>query len=53
MKSNIAKIDWKRLREGKDVKCPICKEGILITPYDPKTSKFFMCNKCGMKINMD
>lgn len=44
-------IDVKKLRNGEDVKCPECKEGILRTPYDPKTTHSFKCDKCGMRIN--
>lgn len=47
------KIDWKKLRNGEIVMCPQCKEGVLISPYDNKTSHFFECDKCGMKINCD
>lgn len=44
-------IDMKKLRKGVEVKCPECKDGILKTPYDAKTTCFFKCDKCGMKIN--
>lgn len=53
MKIDIPKIDFAKLREGKKVICPKCKEGIIETPYNPKTSKFFKCNKCNFKINID
>lgn len=46
-------IDFKKLREGKEVKCPECKEGIFRTDYDPKISHYFECDKCGLKINFD
>ena len=49
----IIKIDWEKLRNGENVACPQCKDGHLVTPYDPKTSHFFQCDKCGMKINCD
>lgn len=49
----LIKIDWKKLRNGENVKCPQCKEGFLKTPYNPKTSHFFEWDKCGMKINCD
>ena len=49
----LIKVDWKKLRNSEIVKCPQCKEGYLVTPYVPKTSHFFECNKCGMKINCD
>lgn len=46
-------IDWKKLRKGEKVDCPQCKEGQLITPYNPETSHFFVCSSCGLKINCD
>lgn len=51
----LIKIDihYDKLRNGEDVVCPECKKGILKTPYDPKTSKYFKCNHCGMMINED
>lgn len=42
-----------RLREGKKVVCPQCHKGIIRTPYDPKTSKFFKCDNCKYMINED
>lgn len=41
------------LREGKDVICPECKKGKIVTPYNPRTSTFFKCTNCNFKINMD
>lgn len=49
----IIKIDWEKLRNGETVMCPQCKEGVLTSPYDYKTSHFFECDKCGLKINCD
>lgn len=46
-------VDLKKLRDGKEVRCPECKEGILRTKYNPKTSHHFKCDKCGMQINID
>lgn len=46
-------IDFEKLRNGEEVKCPECKEGIMRTEHDPKTSHHFECDKCGMQINMD
>ena len=44
-------LDWKKLRAGEKVKCPECKNGIIKTKYDSKTSHHFKCDKCGMQIN--
>lgn len=41
------------LREGKEVLCPECKKGKIITPYNPKTSTYFKCDNCNFKIHMD
>lgn len=47
-------IDFKQLRNGEEVRCPECKEGILRTEsQDPKTAHHFECDKCGMMINYD
>lgn len=46
-------VDLKKLRDGKEVRCPECKEGILRTKYNPITSHHFKCDKCGMQINID
>ena len=46
-------LDWKKLRAGEKVKCPECKNGIIKTKYDSKTSHHFKCDKCGMQINID
>lgn len=46
-------IDLGKLRNGEIVKCPKCKTGTLRTDYDPKTSHYFKCDKCGLKINFD
>lgn len=43
----------RELREEKKVHCPECREGIIKTPYDPKTSTYFECTKCNFKINME
>ncbi len=40
------------LREGKEVLCPKCKKGKIVTPYNPKTSIFFKCTNCNFKIHM-
>lgn len=47
-------IDFKKLKNGEEVKCPECKEGVLRTEsQDPKTAHHFECDKCGMAINYD
>lgn len=46
-------IDFERLREGKEVKCPACKDGVIKTPHNPKTAHFFKCTKCNYMINFD
>lgn len=43
----------KELREGKEVKCPECKEGIIRTNYDPKISHYFCCDKCKLELNIN
>lgn len=56
MENDIMKkppIDFKKLRNGEEVKCPECKKGILRTDYNPKTSHYFKCDVCGMQINFD
>ena len=47
-------IDFRKLRNGEEVKCPECKEGIFRTEcHDPKTAHYFECDKCGLMINYD
>ena len=47
-------IDFKKLRNGEEVKCPECKEGIFRTKQlDSKRARHFRCDKCGMMINYD
>jgi small subunit ribosomal protein S27Ae len=47
-------VDLKKLRNGEEVRCPECKEGILRTEYhDTKKAHHFECDKCGMMINFD
>lgn len=47
-------IDFGKLRNGEEVRCPECKEGIFRTnAKDPKTAHHFRCDKCGMMINYD
>ena len=46
-------IDWDKLRNGEEVKCPDCKKGIIVTEYNPKTSKSFHCTECKFMINID
>ena len=41
----------KALQEGKEVICPECKKGEIITPYNPRTSTFFKCTNCNFKIH--
>lgn len=41
------------LREGKEVFCPECKKGRIVTPYEAKTSMYFKCTNCNFKINME
>ena len=43
----------KELREGKEVNCPFCHNGIMKTKHDPKTAYGFQCDKCGKRINSD
>ena len=43
----------KALRDGKEVICPECKTGKIITPYNPKTSTYFNCTTCNFKIHME
>ena len=50
---NKSGIDFKKLRNGEQVKCPECKDGILKTKQDPKITHHFRCDKCGMRINFD
>lgn len=40
------------LREGKEVICPECKKGKIVTPYDPRTSIYFKCTNCNFKVHM-
>ena len=42
-----------RLRTGEIVHCPDCKDGKISTPYDPKISHFFCCDKCDFEININ
>ena len=56
MEKNIKKppIDFKKLRNGEEVRCPKCKEGVFRTEStNPKTAHHFRCDKCGMMINYD
>lgn len=41
------------LREGKEVICPECKKGKIITPYNSRTSTCFNCTNCNFKIHME
>jgi len=43
----------KQLRNGETPTCPQCGKGIISTPYDPKTSHFFSCDRCDFMINID
>ena len=43
----------KALRDGKEVICPECKTGKIITPYNPKTSTYFNCTTCNFRIHME
>lgn len=43
----------KKLHNGEKVICPDCKKGIIKTPYNPSTSKFFKCDNCSFMINED
>ena len=45
--------ELKKLRNGEPVKCSECGEGHWVTKYDPETSHFFYCDKCGAKFNID
>lgn len=40
----------KRLRNGEDVTCKRCKEGVMVPIGDYKTSDCFVCNKCKNKL---
>lgn len=44
---------YKKLCNGEKVKCDICNEGYLVTPYDYKTSHYFECSHCKAKLNID
>ena len=47
-------INFEKLRNGEEVKCPECKEGIFRTKQlDSKRARHFRCDKCGMMINYD
>lgn len=43
----------KRLRNGEHPNCPQCKDGVVSTEDDPKTSHFFSCNNCDFMVNID
>ena len=46
-------IDFSKLRQGKEVKCPDCKKGIIRTTANPATAHCFKCDVCGYRINFD
>ena len=47
-------INFEKLRNGEEVKCPKCKEGVFRTKQlDPQKARHFRCDKCGMMINYD
>ena len=43
----------KKLRNGDKVKCDLCNEGYMVTPYDYKTSHYFECSHCKEKLIID
>jgi len=46
-------INFEKLRTGKEVICPKCKNGIFRTEHDPKTTHNSKRDKCGIMINFD
>ena len=43
----------KRLRNGEEVKCKHCENGVLKPIGDYQTTSCFVCNECGNKININ
>lgn len=51
--NKVKPIDIEALRRGEEVICPVCKKGIITTTFDYRTSHYFECNNCKVKINLD
>ena len=43
----------KKVRQGQEATCPLCKKGKLIPVGNPKTTKSFYCDTCKEKLNLD
>lgn len=43
----------KQLRDGKELSCPECGKGKIVTDYDPLTSHSFHCTECDFSILVD
>lgn len=43
----------KKLRNGENVECKHCGKGIIKPVGDCKTTKCFVCDSCGKRINLD
>ncbi len=42
-----------KLRNGERIVCSDCGKGHIVTDYDYKTSNFFYCDNCGVKLNIN
>ena len=43
----------KKVRQGQEATCPLCKKGKLVPVGNPKTTKSFYCDACKEKLNLD
>lgn len=43
----------KDLRDGKKVKCPLCKDGYMEAIGDHKITHCFQCNHCRKRLNIN
>lgn len=46
-------IIYQKLRNGEEVKCDECKDGIMKAYGDPKVTPCFQCDKCGNRYWFD